>query len=90
MSKEFNAFEMAQSQFDSVADKLQLDSGLRDLLRWPQREYHFTIPVRMDDGSVKVSSSTFPSVAARVESFVTLTIFRPANRRPCAADGCDR
>jgi glutamate dehydrogenase (NAD(P)+) len=54
MSKEFNAFAMAQRQFDAVADKLQLDNGLRDLLRWPQREYHFTIPVTMDDGSVKV------------------------------------
>jgi len=54
MSKEFNAFEMAQRQFDAVADKLQLDEGLRELLRWPQREYHFTIPVKMDDGTVKV------------------------------------
>jgi len=54
MSREFNAFEMAQRQFDAVADKLQLDAGIRDLLRWPQREYHFTIPVRMDDGAVKV------------------------------------
>jgi glutamate dehydrogenase (NAD(P)+) len=54
MAKEFNAFEMAQRQFDAVADKLQLDEGIRDLLRWPQREYHFTVPVRMDDGTVKV------------------------------------
>jgi glutamate dehydrogenase (NAD(P)+) len=54
MSQEFNAFEMAQRQFDAVADKLVLDEGMRELLRWPQREYHFTIPVRMDDGSVKV------------------------------------
>ncbi len=54
MSKEFNAFEMAQRQFDGVAEKLGLDEGMRELLRWPQREYHFTIPVRMDDGSVKV------------------------------------
>ncbi len=54
MSKEFNAFAMAQRQFDAVADKLQLDSGMRELLRWPQREYHFTVPVRMDDGTVQV------------------------------------
>jgi glutamate dehydrogenase len=54
MTKEFNAFEMAQRQFDSVADKLQLDEGIRDLLRWPQREFHFTVPVKMDDGSIKV------------------------------------
>ena len=54
MATEFNAFEMAQRQFDAVADKLQLDEGIRDLLRWPQREFHFTVPVKMDDGTVKV------------------------------------
>jgi len=54
MTKEFNAFEMAQRQFDAVAEKLQLDEGVRDLLRWPQREYHFLVPVRMEDGSTKV------------------------------------
>lgn len=52
--KEFNAFEMAQAQFDSVADKLNLDSGTRELLRNPLREFHFSIPIRMDDGSTKV------------------------------------
>ncbi|MBD3873129.1 MAG: Glu/Leu/Phe/Val dehydrogenase [Acidobacteria bacterium] len=54
MATEFNAFEMAQRQFDAVANKLQLDEGIRELLRWPQREFHFTVPVKMDDGSVKV------------------------------------
>lgn len=52
--KSFNAFKMAQQQFDGVADKLDLDQATRDLLRNPLREYHFLIPVRMDDGSVKV------------------------------------
>ncbi|MBT3233657.1 MAG: Glu/Leu/Phe/Val dehydrogenase [Calditrichaeota bacterium] len=50
----FNAFEMAQAQFDRIADLLELDSGTRDLLRNPMREYHFNIPVRMDDNTVKV------------------------------------
>jgi glutamate dehydrogenase (NAD(P)+) len=45
---------MAQTQFDQVAEKLNLDSATRELLRNPMREYHFNIPVRMDDGSVKV------------------------------------
>jgi glutamate dehydrogenase len=54
MSKPFNPFEMAQAQFDKVADILDLDSGTRDLLRWPLREHQFAIPVRMDDGKVKV------------------------------------
>jgi glutamate dehydrogenase (NAD(P)+) len=53
-SKPFNPFEMAQQQFDAVAEKLGLDQATRDLLRNPMREYHFGIPVRMDDGSYKV------------------------------------
>ncbi|HHE55854.1 MAG TPA: Glu/Leu/Phe/Val dehydrogenase, partial [Caldithrix abyssi] len=52
--KSFNAFEMAQKQFDKVADLIGLDQATRNLLRNPLREYHFSIPVRMDDGSVKV------------------------------------
>ncbi len=52
--KAFNPFEMAQAQFDAVAEKLGLDQGTRDLLRNPLREYHFMIPIRMDDGSCKV------------------------------------
>ncbi len=52
--KPFNAFEMAQRQFDGVAEKLGLNPATRDLLRNALREYHFQIPVRMDDGSTKV------------------------------------
>jgi glutamate dehydrogenase len=50
----FNAFQMAQTQFDKVADLLDLDQATRALLREPLREYHFLIPVRMDDGKVRV------------------------------------
>jgi glutamate dehydrogenase len=50
----FNPFEMAQRQFDQVADMLELDTATRALLREPQRQYLFSIPVRMDDGSVQV------------------------------------
>ena len=54
MSSSYNAFQMAQVQFDRVADMIGLDEGTRALLRTPMREYHFSIPVKMDDGSVKV------------------------------------
>ena len=54
MSKAFNPFEMAQAQFDRVADIINLDQSTRDLLRYPIREFSFAIPVRMDDGSMKV------------------------------------
>ena len=53
MSK-LNPFEMAQRQFDEVADQLGLEPGVRAMLRQPLREFHFRIPVRMDDGSLKV------------------------------------
>lgn len=52
--KKFNPFKMAQQQFDAVAEKLGLDEATRELLRNPLREYHFSIPVKMDDGSVRV------------------------------------
>jgi glutamate dehydrogenase len=52
--KSFNAFKMAQQQFDEIADKLNLDQGTRELLREPIREYHFSIPVHMDDGTIKI------------------------------------
>ena len=53
-SEAFNPFRMAQQQFDSIAEKLGLDDATRDLLRTPDREFHFSIPIRMDDGSFKV------------------------------------
>jgi glutamate dehydrogenase (NAD(P)+) len=53
-AKKFNAFEMAQTQFDHVAEILKLDTATRDLLRFPLREYNFAIPVHMDDGTMRV------------------------------------
>ncbi|MEF8878820.1 MAG: Glu/Leu/Phe/Val dehydrogenase [Candidatus Thermoplasmatota archaeon] len=49
----YNPFKMAQKQFDRVAEKLELDDSVREFLREPMREYHFSIPVKMDDGKVK-------------------------------------
>ena len=53
-SKPFNSFQIAQAQFDKVAEYLGLDSATKDLLRYPLREFQFAIPVRMDDGMVKI------------------------------------
>jgi len=33
---------------------IQLEPAVREFLRQPMREYHFTIPVRMDNGEVRV------------------------------------
>ncbi|MCC6746998.1 MAG: Glu/Leu/Phe/Val dehydrogenase [Deltaproteobacteria bacterium] len=54
MAREFNAFAMAQAQFDQAAEKLGLDAGTRHFLRFPNRELHFTIPIRRDNGRVEV------------------------------------
>ncbi|MCU0485149.1 MAG: Glu/Leu/Phe/Val dehydrogenase [Anaerolineales bacterium] len=54
MSETINAFHMAQQQFDAVAKQLNLDPQVAEILRWPSREFKFTIPVRMDDGSIRV------------------------------------
>jgi glutamate dehydrogenase (NAD(P)+) len=53
-TKGYNPFETAQAQFDRVADILDLDAATRSLLRYPMREYSFSIPVHMDDGTVQI------------------------------------
>lgn len=50
----YNPFKMAQEQFDKVADLLELDMGTRELLRTPMREYHVSIPVKMDNGTTRI------------------------------------
>jgi glutamate dehydrogenase (NAD(P)+) len=54
IKKTFNSFQIAQAQFDRVAEILGLDSPTRELLRYPLREFQFAIPVRMDDGSIRI------------------------------------
>jgi len=54
MTETLNPFEIAQAQFDEAAEILDLEPALRELLRWPLREYKFTIPVKMDNGSTKI------------------------------------
>ncbi len=49
-----SAWRVAQQQFDLAADRLNLDPGLRQVLREPRRELTVHFPVQMDDGSVKV------------------------------------
>lgn len=53
-NRAYNSFEMAQAQFDRVAELLELEVGTREFLRDPVREYAFSIPVRMDDGNSRI------------------------------------
>jgi glutamate dehydrogenase (NAD(P)+) len=54
MTELINAFQMAQRQFDGVASQLNLDPQVAEILRWPAREFKFEIPVRMDNGSIRL------------------------------------
>ena len=50
----FNPFAMAQAQLDAAAEVLQLEPSIHALLREPLREMQVTLPVRMDDGTIRV------------------------------------
>ena len=40
--------------FNLAAERLSLDPGIREKLRWPKRELTVHFPVKMDDGTIKV------------------------------------
>ena len=63
-----SALTSAQRQFDTAADILQLEPGLRRILRVPQRELTVTFPVKMDDG--------------RIETFVGYRVHHNITRGP--------
>lgn len=50
----YNSFEVAQAQVTAAAKLLNLDRATLDLLLWPQREFAFTLPVKMDGGETRV------------------------------------
>lgn len=54
MTDRLNPFTIAQRQLDEAAALLGLDAGTHAMLREPVRELHVSLPVRMDDGTVKV------------------------------------
>jgi glutamate dehydrogenase (NAD(P)+) len=54
MTEQLNPFEIAQEQLDAAAEILKLDPAMHAFLREPLRELHVTLPVKMDDGTVRV------------------------------------
>lgn len=52
--EKLNPFKIAQQQLDEAAEILGLDNGTHMALREPMRELHVSLPVRMDDGTVRV------------------------------------
>jgi glutamate dehydrogenase (NAD(P)+) len=51
---DLNPFRIVQRQVDEAAGVLKLDPAIHELLRWPLREIHVSLPVRMDDGTTRV------------------------------------
>jgi len=51
---ELNPFKIAQAQLAEAAKIMELDPAVHELLRWPLREFHVTLAVKMDDGNTKV------------------------------------
>ncbi|MGH2516585.1 MAG: Glu/Leu/Phe/Val family dehydrogenase, partial [Ktedonobacterales bacterium] len=49
-----NPYEIAVAQFEAAADRLNLSSNMRAVLRVPKRELTVNFPVRMDDGSIRM------------------------------------
>ena len=57
MSKEkkrVNAWQIALQQLDEVAKEISLDPGIHQILKHPKRSLTVSIPIRMDDGNIKV------------------------------------
>ncbi len=54
MAEELNPFKIAQEQLDKAAKIMNLDPTVHQFLREPMRILEVTIPVKMDDGSVKI------------------------------------
>ncbi|HXF04630.1 MAG TPA: Glu/Leu/Phe/Val dehydrogenase dimerization domain-containing protein, partial [Blastocatellia bacterium] len=54
VEENLNPFEITQIQFDRAARYLNLDEGMQALLKSPKRQMIVSIPVKMDDGSLRV------------------------------------
>ncbi len=50
----YNSFSVAQKQVNEAAKILKLDDATLELLLWPQREFKFTFPVKLDNGKTKI------------------------------------
>ena len=50
----YNAFRVAQEQFDRAADRIDLDANTRAALRETKRELTVSFPVRLDSGDIQM------------------------------------
>ncbi|KXG76888.1 Catabolic NAD-specific glutamate dehydrogenase RocG [Fervidicola ferrireducens] len=53
MAETLNPFEIVQKQIKTACDKLGLEESVYEILKEPEKVLTVSIPVRMDDGSIK-------------------------------------
>ena len=53
-SENITPFQAVCQNFDRICDQLEVADDIRDLIRTPDKELRVEVPVRMDDGSLKV------------------------------------
>lgn len=53
-NEKINPFEVALKQLEEAAKIISLDKGMLDILAHPKRVLTVSLPVKMDDGSIKV------------------------------------
>src|SRR6266550_258274 len=54
VKEDLNSFRIAMRQFDYAAEKCGLEAGLCEVLRRPRRALSLSLPVKMDDGTIRV------------------------------------
>ncbi len=54
LEQETNPWVAAEARFDEAAERLNLDDGMRKVLKSPAREITVNIPVSLDDGRLEV------------------------------------
>jgi len=53
MEKSYSALDTALEQLRIAAEKLELDPGLHEMLKYPKRTLMVSINIKMDDGTIK-------------------------------------
>ena len=52
--RKINPWEMVQAQIDKALKHIEFDPNMIEKLRYPERSLLVSVPVRMDDGRIKV------------------------------------
>ena len=52
--KRINPYEVALEQLENVAERIHVDPSVLEILRYPRRTIIVAVPIKMDNGSIKV------------------------------------